>query len=309
MEEERLAATEAVRQLGGSASRTEILRHSTRSSLRKAIEAGELRRLVRGRYVLPDLSPADQAAAATHGLVSHESAAQYWKLEMLTQPAEAHVTVAPHTRHRPRRGVVLHYSEVSGPDDHGAVTSPVRTVLDCARTLPLAQALSIADSALRRALVTTEDLVVAAHRLKGPGRQSIIRVAESADSRAANPFESGLRAILIGSGIRGFEPQCEVQLPSGSIWVDLGDAERRIALEADSFAFHGSKEALLRDCRRYDELISAGWLVLRFGYEHVTLESDWSTLMIKETCALRERAARRLGATSGKGPEAANFRS
>lgn len=115
----------------------------------------------------------------------------------------------------------------------------------------------------------------------------MIRVAGAADGRAANPFESGLRAMVLDAGLTGFEPQLPVQLSSRTAWVDLGDPDRQIALEADSFAFHGSPEALRRDCQRYDELIRAGWLPLRFGYEHVTLESAWLKSVVTDTCALR----------------------
>jgi very-short-patch-repair endonuclease len=40
-------------------------------------------------------------------------------------------------------------------------------------------------------------------------------------------------------------------------------------LEADSFEWHGSRAALARDARRYNLLVSEGWLVLRFAWEDV----------------------------------------
>lgn len=266
--------------------------------MRRALTSGGLRRIARGRYALPDAPLAYQAAAAVQGLVSHISAAEHWKLETLVPAAAAHVTVPAKAHPRSRPGVVLHFSNVPDLDDHGDVTSPLRTVLDCALVLPLGEALSIADSALRRSLITSEDLIVAAHLRRGPGRQRIMRVACAADGRAANPFESGLRAILIDAKILGFEPQYPVPLSSGTAWVDLGDPARRIALEADSFGYHMSPEALHRDCYRYDELIRAGWLPLRFGWRHVMFESVWLASIVKDCCALRDPTATRLGLTS-----------
>jgi very-short-patch-repair endonuclease len=70
--------------------------------------------------------------------------------------------------------------------------------------------------------------------------------------------------------------------------VDLGDPKRKIALEADSFAFHGSRAALERDCRRYDELTLAGWMVLRFAWEHVMFEADWVAVVAIDGCRLRD---------------------
>ena len=42
-----------------------------------------------------------------------------------------------------------------------------------------------------------------------------------------------------------------------------------IVLEADSFEWHGGREQLVRDARRYNDLAVDGWLVLRFSYEDV----------------------------------------
>ncbi len=109
----------------------------------------------------------------------------------------------------------------------------------------------------------------------------------AADGSAANPFESCLRAIALEAGIGGFEPQVVLSTSTLSPRVDLGNAELKIAIEADSFAHHGSREALLRDCRRYDEIIATGWLLLRFGWEQVMFERDWVASVVVDTCALR----------------------
>ena len=61
-------------------------------------------------------------------------------------------------------------------------------------------------------------------------------------------------------GSPGFVPQQPVRLASGrSSTSTCGDPERRIALEADSFATT-VVGALRDDCRRYDELVRVGWL-------------------------------------------------
>ncbi len=191
MDEERFTAQEVVRRLGGSATWNQILRHSTNHSIRTALASGELRKLVRGTYALPELEAADQAAAATHGLVSHISAAEHWKLQLLNPPDLTHITVPRLARPRPRRHVQLHFSDVPGVDDHNGVTSPLRTVLDCAVSLPFNEALAIADSALRLGLITEEELIMAAHDRRGRrGARRMNRVARAADGRAANPFES-----------------------------------------------------------------------------------------------------------------------
>lgn len=280
-----LSADEVVKRLGGAAQRQDVLRHTSRHALREALAHGAVRRVSRGVYALPEVPPVYPLALALNGLVSHGSAARHWLLEGVLDPA-AHVTVPKKARPRAARGVVIHFSDVAAADDRDGVTSPRRTVLDCARTLPFPEALAVADSALRRTLVSTDELVRAAGQLRGPGRRRIQRVVEAADGRAANPFESTLRAVVIEAGLTGFEPQVPIR---GHVFarVDLGHPELRIALEADSFAFHGSREALSKDCQRYDELVRMGWLVLRFSWEQVMFEGDWVASVVRDVVALR----------------------
>jgi hypothetical protein len=89
------------------------------------------------------------------------------------------------------------------------VTTPSRTVIDCARLLPFDEALAIADSALRSGFVTREELTEA--DVRGAGALAVRRVVRHADPRAANPFESVLRALCLEAGL-SVEPQGEVVL-------------------------------------------------------------------------------------------------
>jgi very-short-patch-repair endonuclease len=110
-------------------------------------------------------------------------------------------------------------------------------------------------------------------------------VAQAAHPGAANPFESGLRAILLECGLLGFEPQYRV--PGTSYVVDLADPVQRVCLEADSFAHHASRGALRNDCRRYDELTRLGWVLLRFAWEHVMFEQAWVGEVVADCCRRR----------------------
>jgi hypothetical protein len=76
-------------------------------------------------------------------------------------------------------------------------TSALRTVLDCATTMPFPEALAVADSALAQSYLHKENLIAAAVERPGAGRRFRLRVAEAADRRADNPFESVLRAVLL----------------------------------------------------------------------------------------------------------------
>ncbi len=281
---------QALRYLGGTARRAELLRYSSARTLNRAVTTQDVLRVARGRYALPQLPAASQLAQAMAGVVSHASAAQHWRMEAVVEPDRIHITVPTRAHRLTRRPVTLHYADT----DADRVTSPLRTVLDCARTMPFREGLAIADSALRRQLITAEDLHWAAADLRGPGSRTARQVCAAADRRAANPFESALRAAALTAGWGNFVPQLQV----GAFYVDLGDPTRRIAAEADSFAFHGSRAALDRDCRRYDELMARGWLVLRFSWEQVMFEEPWVQQIISDCCTLRPLG--RGGSMSGK---------
>ena len=71
------------------------------------------------------------------------------------------------------------------------VTSPARTVIDCARTLPPRDALAIVDAALRSGRVTPAALGAALERSRGwPGAPLARRVVGLADGRRESPLES-----------------------------------------------------------------------------------------------------------------------
>ncbi|HEY0694315.1 MAG TPA: DUF559 domain-containing protein [Kribbella sp.] len=83
-----------------------------------------------------------------------------------------------------------------------------------------------------------------------------------------------LRARLIEADITGFIPQHTISGQGSSARVDLANPQLRIVLEADSFAFHGTRPALRKDCRRHVNLAMCGWLLLRYFWEDVILNQD-----------------------------------
>jgi very-short-patch-repair endonuclease len=151
---------------------------------------------------------------------------------------------------------------------------PLDTVLACARVLPFDEALTIADAALRSEQVTRTELGEAADRVRGAGAARVRRVALHATAKAANPFESVLRAITIGAGL-SFEAQPDVEVTDLTLHPDLADLDARVILEADSWEFHTGREAHMRDCWRYNEFVAEGWLVLRLTWWHVMEQPDY----------------------------------
>lgn len=286
-----IQAREVVRRLGGRATAAEIVRYSSRGALRAAAKCGDVRRVRRGVYTLPDLPPARAVAAAHGGVVSHTSAAYAYGLEVGEADDEVHVTVPRGGRVVAEPKVRVHWKPLPDNDVRGHLTSPLRTVLDCAQTLAFPRALGVADSALRRGLVEADELAVAAAALRGPGRGRCMQVARYADPRADNGFESALRGTLVEAGIDDLDLQHGVPLPGFTAHVDLADAARRIAIEADSYTYHASRVAFTKDCQRYDELGLAGWLVLRITWEQLAFAPEWVVGAVRRGRATRRRRA------------------
>jgi very-short-patch-repair endonuclease len=269
----------------GLATFAELVQATSRRQLAEAVRLGLVERLGRGLYVLPG-PPTDRTVAVAYdGVVSHLSAAVEWDLPLLVQPAQPHITVPTKRRSRPGPAAVLHSGPISPRDRANRLTSLVRTVLDCARILPFGEALAVADAALASGLTRKDQLIRAAAAMRGPGRPNARRVTALADGYVDSFLESMLRALLLEAGIEGFEPQVSVDCGSLRARVDLGHRKARVALEADSFEFHGSRAALAADCRRYDELVAAGWLVLRFSYEQILSDATWVVEMVRRTLA------------------------
>ncbi|TCC58589.1 hypothetical protein E0H73_25010 [Kribbella pittospori] len=280
---------EVLARLGGWATFAELSALTSRRAVAAALEQGEVRRIALGIYALPEL-PVDLAAALAYdGVRSHLSAASTWQLPLLVVPEKPHVTVPPNRHPRPGPPAVLHWAAVDADERRDRTTSLLRTVVDCARVLPFGEALAVADAALATGYLNREELLAATVAMRGPGCPNARRTALAATGLSGSILESMLRALLIDEGIDGFEPQVPVTNGLFRARVDLGHRLARVALEADGFAFHGSRRDFAADCHRYDELVAAGWLVLRLTYEHIIGDPAWVVATVRAALAQRAR--------------------
>jgi very-short-patch-repair endonuclease len=265
---------EALERHGGAASHRQVMRLASRRRLRAAVRAGQVVKVSRRRYVLPTADDARRAASELTGTVCLRSAAAHHGWAMKLQPPVPEVAVSPrrHLALERREGVRVLWMPVAADDAAAGVTGPLKTVIDCARHLPFDEALAIADSALRSGAVTRADLD--AVRVRGAGAAAVRRVLTHADGRAANPFESVLRALCLDAELDA-QPQLAIDLGSGTVHPDLVVPSLRVVLEADSWTFHATRGAHARDCARYNLLVIHGWRVLRFTWEQVMLEQSY----------------------------------
>lgn len=274
----------ALVRLGGAADAATLFHLSSRKQVRTAVERGTVLRISRGWYALPSADPNRHAARELAGVASHLSAAASYGWELKTPPAVPWVTVPPKRRVPAdrRTGKVVCWRNLAPAAYQDGVTTRLQTVLDCARDLPFDEALAVADSALREGQLSKEELLDAARSSPSRGRQRALRVADAADERAYNPFESVLRAHALTAGGLDLRPQVEIATHGLQCTPDLVDLERRIIVEAESFRWHGDRRALRRDCRRYTLLALGGWTVIRFSWEDVILQPAYVEACLRE---------------------------
>jgi very-short-patch-repair endonuclease len=275
--------------LGGCATWRELRAHHSRRAIRRAVARAEVTRPARGRYAVAEVEAHRRVAHELTATLSHVSAAFAHGWKVAFPPPRAQVTVRRnrHLTAAQRARAEVHWTDLTVEERRTGVTSRLRTVLDCARVLPFAEALAVADSALRSGRVTRPDLVSAAAGLRGPGASGVRAVAGAADGRAANPFESVLRAILLDVPGLAVRPQVVIADTGLYAVVDLADVGLRLVIEADGYEEHGTRRGFTRDCRRYTELAVHGWTVLRFAWVDVMYHRDWVRWAVESVLARR----------------------
>jgi hypothetical protein len=265
-----------VQRLGGWATWRELRSQHPRRAIERAVKEGVVIKVGHNRYTVPGTVDAMQDALRLGGHLSHLSAALHHGWKVKTVPELTWVTL-PRSRGALRcstDGVHVHRSDLPASQSRDRVTTPLRTVIDCARVLPFDEALAVADSALRSRKVSPAELRAAAADARGPGSAAVRRVALHASAKADNPLESVLRALTIEVGL-AMTPQLQVAESGMFAVVDLGNEELRLIVEAEGYETHGTRKGLRRDCCRHTEFAIFGWTSLRYAYEDTMFEQEW----------------------------------
>lgn len=262
---------EVMRECGGVADTAVLRARCGKKAIKRALDSGDIIRLRRGVYGLPGIAEAQLRSIELSATIIGPSAALIWEWKLKRPPGRPHVALLKGRTLTPRQRaqIVPHWWSSQGDvlvNAQGArIQTPLATAVHCLRTMPFDEALAVADSALRSGRVTRDDLLVAIAAAPRIGRGQAEAVARAADGRAANPFESCLRAICLD--IRGLDVEPQVQI--GPHRVDLADRRRRIVIEAESRTWHAGPDEHNADIRRYTTLVREGWLVVRFSYDDV----------------------------------------
>ena len=250
-----------------------------------------VRRLSRDTYLPLDEAPAlvQRVRAVLLGapegaVVSHSTAASLFGLQipLVAEDPRVHLTVAPPTRARHRADRRIHVSAVPASQIQRragvALTSPGRTWLDLAAQLPPGALLAITDQMLMRNYPRTAFDRVLASTPPVRGKRTARAVLAIAHPLAGSPMESVLRWMLHEAGLPAPVLQHVVRDDDGQFLgqVDLAWPDRRVLVEFDGNV-HRERRVFVHDLRRQNDLVLAGWTVLRFTSADV-LGRPWRVL-------------------------------
>ncbi len=257
---------------GGAARWTRLRRLGvSERALRAALAAGIVEPVGRGGYALPGTDPALVAALRVNGVASHADAARLHGLALWRPIDGIDVTVPPGSRPT-EAGVRVHRAHVAADeiDVQLPMTGLLRTVLDCGRSLPMADAVVILDSAVHGGRVKLTTLRKAAESARGHGAVALRRAVAQVDALADSPLESSLRLLLV---LIDANLQSQVKIPRVGL-VDFV-LDGWLVIEADGFEHHSNRADYRRDRERGNQLAVLGYTLLRFTYEDIKGRPRW----------------------------------
>ncbi len=258
-------------------------------ALRAAVRSGEVRAVGRGGYALLDAPPGLAAAVELGGVASHGTATALHGWPIWIPEAQLSVTLLSGVA-RSLPGVAVHQARLRPADIDGlrACTAPLRTALDCARTMSFVNAVCILDAALHRREVTEAQLADAARRARGPGAAALRRAIAAADRHAASPLETVLRLLLRTTDAR-VRSQVYIE---GVGTVDFL-VDEWLVVEGDGYEFHSDRTSYRNDRRRGNGIVGSDLVLLRFTYEDVRYHPELVIAKVEQVRRLRRPSAER----------------
>lgn len=251
-----LTISALARRQHGVLSRWQLLEMGvSREQVAVRLRARRLVAMHRGVYLLGAVAPpyANEMAALLayrlNATLSDWSAAALW--DLLPYPATSPVWITvPSARNASRPGIQTRRATLDCGDvrrKHGmALTSPPRTILDCAAVLPANRLEALVAEAHYRRLASEKELCDQIKR--NPGKRGILALRSALElpggpMRTRSPAERWLLALLRSRGITGFRTNVRV----AGYEVDFYWRDARLAVEVDGYDAHSGRVAFERD--------------------------------------------------------------
>jgi hypothetical protein len=244
--------------------------------------AGRLHRVHRGVYAVGHTvltvngrRMAAVLAAGPGAVLSHASAAALWDIRP-TSATRIDISVRSAGGRAKRPGLRIHRTPTLQTDEITAhqgirVTSPARTLLDLASSLPRRALERALDEAEIRELYDRRALeaVALAHAGEHGARALAEALAQDGDPVLT---DSELEEIMLG-----LCDEQQLERPTPRAWVaglrvDFLFAASRLVVETDGYRYHRTRRAFERDRERDAILARAGYRTLRFTHRQLTRE-------------------------------------
>ncbi|MGR2753934.1 DUF559 domain-containing protein [Agromyces arachidis] len=293
----RVSPPAVVAALGGVATRDQILGEGVRGvEVSRAVRAGELVRVRRAHYALPDARRDALTAVRVGGRLGCVSALGSYGVWTMAASA-VHVTLPanaarlrtnralvaadePLTSDRARLEVELHWTDIPFCARMGELAWRVpveRALAGIARCRPHGEVAAAFESAVQLGLLTLES----ARRLVGasvPERMPPIALG----GRDGSGVETLLAIELRALGVPFVQ-----QVPFDGVgFVDFL-VDGRLAVETDGYAHHSDRAAFARDRRRDEALLRRGIPTLRLTAADVIADPKAAALRVVEAlCAI-----------------------
>ena len=219
-----------------------------------------------------------RASVGRDAVGSHHSAALIHGFELLKWPSPQLVTLTcrPPMRRssRVRAGLLFRGAEL--PDGHVTkacgtkVTTPARTLIDLARTLPFMESVVVADSALRTGKTTKEELAnVCDECARWPGIGQARRVVAFSNGLSESVLESCARVTFDTFGLESPEIQVTIRGQGFVFRADFCWARHKTIAEADGLAKYSVAADMIAQFRRDRLLRDAGYKVVHFTWREL----------------------------------------
>lgn len=219
--------------------------------------------------------------AGRKALATGPSALQIYGLDLRDGPdapwkigaGVSYVTVPPQRNISIADAVILR--DVAIPEVHQRSDFPVvgreRAVVDSLRVLAPEDARAVLFRSLQRGWTTPERLANWTTQLRrSRGLVQLRAMAALARTGAQAESEMLLQSILTTSGISGWAANQRVYDALGLIGiVDILFADAALVVEVDGRAWHTNHDRFENDRYRQNRLITAGYRVIRFTWEHL----------------------------------------
>ena len=250
--------------------------------VRRRLTSGQWRRVAGRALAAHDavVSPMGMAWAAwltwPGCVVGHTTAAHLYGWPVA---GDDRVHVVSSVRRSAVSGIVVHRGAVGAGDvlpvaDGVLVTAPARTAVDCLAQLPFEDAYRLWAFVSTHSVITRPQLAAAAReRLGLKGTPALLTLLRHTSSGAASEAERRFHLLLHGAAVQGWTPNVAVHDDDGVIGVvDVLFERERVVVEIDGWSTHRDQDSFVRDRRRQNRLVAAGYTVLRLTWEDIVAQ-------------------------------------